>query len=288
MRVDILRYIRLKIGPILYERAVEDRAIRTEQHLVATSAEKGGSKGRFENFKNRHSLRLLFLVLVFSILLCGLLMKYVLLWFPGLHAKDMPLISSLLMILFLSPALYVIFYRPMIMQFDTLRIAAAMMQDLAHIDVLTGLYNRRGFLKYAGCLLKLADRTKRGLVLIYADLNNMKQINDVYGHEEGDRALVAAANVLRKTFRGSDIVARVGGDEFTVLALEAKAENLDGLRSRLNESLKKARYNVERLHQLTFSLGIVPYDPHKAQTMDELLKLADVGMYKEKAHVSTR
>ena len=128
-----------------------------------------------------------------------------------------------------------------------------MMRELALIDALTGLYNRRGFLTYADHLLKLSDRTQRGLILIYADLDNMKRINDDFGHEQGDRALVCIADVLKKTFRNSDVIARVGGDEFAILALEAKAESLDALRRRLNENLKRTKYNIDSMQKLTFS-----------------------------------
>jgi len=246
------------------------------------------SKIKTDSFEKKHSLRLFLLILAFSILLCGLLIKYLFFWFPRLPTKDMPLIASILLIAFLSPVLYAFFYRPMIRQFDKLRMAAAMMRDLALIDILTGLYNRRGFLTYAEHLLKLSDRTKRGLILIYADLDNMKQINDDFGHEEGDRALATTADVLKKTFRNSDVIGRVGGDEFVILALEAKAESLDALRTRLNENLKRARYNREPFHKLTFSLGIIYYNPEKPQTVEELLKKADILMYQDKLSASHR
>ncbi len=235
-----------------------------------------------DNFDKKYSPFRLLLVLAFSIFVSGLLKKLLFLWFPMLNSSDMSLIGSALLIVILSPILYAFFYRPMVMQYDKLKGAEAMMRELALIDVLTGLYNRRGFLTYADHLLKLSDRTQRGLILIYADLDNMKQINDKLGHEEGDRALVTIADVLKKTFRYSDVVGRVGGDEFAILALEAKAESLDALRKRLDENLKRTKYNIDSIDKLTFSFGIIYYNPEKPQTIDALLKRADMLMYKEK------
>ena len=148
--------------------------------------------------------------------------------------------------------------------------------------------NRRGFLIYANQLLKLSNRSGRGLILIYADLDNMKQINDKFGHEEGDRALVTAGDVLKKTFRSSDVIGRVGGDEFAILALEAKSESLDALHKRLKENLEKTKYNTNSPRKLTFSLGILYYNPQKPQTIEELLKRADMLMYRDKNYRTLR
>jgi diguanylate cyclase (GGDEF)-like protein len=171
----------------------------------------------------------------------------------------------------------------MVMQFDQLKSSEVKMRKLALKDMLTGLYNRRGFLSFADQLLKLSDRSKKGLILIYADLNSLKMINDDYGHEAGDRALVIIAEVLRQTFRNSDVIGRVGGDEFAILAFEAKAESLEALRKRLKGNLEKAEYNIGPGHKLTFSLGIICYDPKKPQPIEELLRKADMLMYEEKS-----
>ena len=95
------------------------------------------------------------------------------------------------------------------------------LRSLALTDELTSLYNRRGFWASATQQLKLAHRNTKEALIFFCDLDNLKQINDSYGHGEGDRALVRAANALAQTFRNSDILARLGGDEFAVLASEA-------------------------------------------------------------------
>lgn len=237
---------------------------------------------KFDKLEKKYSLGRFFIVLTISILVCKLLIKYLFIWFPKLDSTDIPLISSILLIVFLSPAIYAFFYRPMVMQFDKLKGSQLKMQELALNDVLTGLYNRRGFMTFAYHLLRLSDRTHRGLILVYADLDHLKRINDHYGHEEGDRALISVAEVINKTFRDSDIVGRVGGDEFAVLALETPEENINTIRKRLNENLERIEYSVDPLHKLTFSLGIVYYDPEKPQTIEEILKRADILMYEEK------
>lgn len=235
-----------------------------------------------DSFDKGYSLNRFLLLLVLSILSCGLLLKYLFISFPEMNQGDMPLIGSIIFIVLLTPALYVFFYRPMARQIYKLKTAEVKMREFAHYDVLTGLYNRRGFLTFAEQLLKLSNRAHRGLVLIYADMDNLKKVNDGRGHQEGDRALKSIADVLRKTFRDSDIIGRVGGDEFAILALEAKAESLDALRKRLKGNLERTAYNVESVLKLTFSLGILYYNPAKPRSIEELLKSADQLMYKEK------
>src|SRR3989338_2150721 len=104
-------------------------------------------------------------------------------------------------------------------------------------------------------------------MLIYADLDHLKQINDESGHEAGDKAIEWISDVLKATFRKSDVIGRVGGDEFAILALEAKAESLDMLRKRLKKNLEKTKYNVDSMHKLTFSLGIIYYNPEKPRSI---------------------
>jgi len=242
----------------------------------------------FNKFEKKYSLTRLFWVLAISIVACTLLIKCFFLWFPNLRSMDDSLICSALLIVFLSPVIYAFLYRPMIMQFDKLKGSESKMRELALNDMLTGLYNRRGFLTFADQLLKLSNRAHRGLILIYADLDNLKLINDVYGHEMGDRALVSIADMLKETFRSSDVIGRMGGDEFAILALETQEESLDTLRKRLKENLEKIKYNVDSVHKLTFSLGIIYYDPEQPHAIEELLRKADALMYEEKTSSEDR
>ena len=219
---------------------------------------------------------------MFSILICDLTVRYLSVFLPAPNFLISPFVDSIILVIILSPLLYLFLYRPLSIQFDELKKAETMQRELALIDELTGLYNRRGFLSYAHHLLALSNRTQRGLLLIYADLDGLKQINDDFGHEGGDKAIMCIAKVLQETFRRSDVIGRVGGDEFAILALEAKAEGLDALRKRLKENLKLAVCNSDSKCKLTLSLGIIYYNPEKPQTIEELLKRADTVMYQEK------
>ncbi|HAZ10154.1 MAG TPA: hypothetical protein DCY56_03480 [Candidatus Omnitrophica bacterium] len=240
-----------------------------------------------DNFKKEHSPFKLLLILILSILICELVIKYLFMRLSASGSPNIPFIDSVMFIIMLSPVLYLFFYRPLAMQFDKLKKAEIIQRELALIDELTGLYNRRGFLSYASHLLKLSNRTQRGLMLIYADLDGLKQINDDFGHEGGDKAIICVTKVLQETFRSSDVIGRIGGDEFAIFALEAKVESLDMLRNRLKENLKLASHNSDSKCKLALSLGIIYYNPEKPQTIEELLNRADALMYEEKGSKGT-
>lgn len=161
---------------------------------------------------------------------------------------------------------------------------------MAVLDDLTDLYNRRGFLTLADQQIKIANRSKRGFLLFYGDLDGMKWINDTLGHLEGDTALIEAANVLKETFRDSDIIGRIGGDEFVVLAVDTFEKNEEVLLARLHANLEV--YNERKMvnekgelpYKLSLSLGIAHYDPDQPCSIDELLARADRMMYEQKRH----
>lgn len=157
------------------------------------------------------------------------------------------------------------------------------LRELSLVDELTKAYNRRGFMTLAGQQIKVAHRTKKDMSLFYADLDDLKTINDSFGHEEGDAALVEAAALLRDVFRDSDIIARLGGDEFVVLAIDVAEGRVAALARRLRERLQARNARAGTPYPLSFSLGIVRYDPDKPCTLPELLTLADKKMYQEKA-----
>jgi two-component system cell cycle response regulator len=158
------------------------------------------------------------------------------------------------------------------------------LRSLSLIDDLTNLYNRRGFLTLSEHHLKLSRRTKRGLLLIFIDLDDLKQINDTFGHKEGDMALVETANVLKDTFRSSDIIARLGGDEFVVLALETSHTNVDILSTRLQKNIDIYNARENRPYKLSVSIGTAYYDPESSCSIDELVTRADKLMYEQKIH----
>ncbi len=149
-------------------------------------------------------------------------------------------------------------------------------------DELTGLYNRKGFFSLAGQQVKTAKRSKNEMSLLFADLDNMKLINDTLGHEEGDRALIATARILKDCFRESDIIARLGGDEFVILMIECGKENSIVLKNRLQEIIVEHNKSDELSYDLSLSTGLAHYEPGKPSTLEILLKQADKMMYEQK------
>ena len=163
------------------------------------------------------------------------------------------------------------------------------MKSLLLRDELTGLYNRRGFFTLVEYLLRMAKRQDRGMFMLYADLDNLKQINDAYGHQEGDLALIEAANLLTKNYRESDIIARIGGDEFVVISAGTPGECIDTILKRLHQAL--AVYNAKRNRRpyaLSISAGIAFYDPQNPCSIDELLAQGDRSMYGHKKQKQNR
>jgi len=158
----------------------------------------------------------------------------------------------------------------------------AEIRSLSLIDDLTGLHNRRGFLTLGQQQLNMADRTSSKMLLVYIDLDNMKWINDTFGHSEGDLALIEVANVLKETFRKSDIIARIGGDEFAILAIETSSKGAERLASRLEENLKRRNANGSRPYNLSVSMGIARYDPEQPCSILDLVDRADRLMYEQK------
>ena len=152
---------------------------------------------------------------------------------------------------------------------------------LALTDDMTCLFNRRGFFAAATQQLKLALRYERGAFLFFCDVDNLKHINDSYGHREGDLALVRSADALEAAFRDSDIMARLGGDEFAVLALEVSSEDDGVILHRLEESIKKSNAGEPR-YRLSLSVGVARFDPERPISLGELMEKADRDMYKQK------
>ena len=156
------------------------------------------------------------------------------------------------------------------------------LRTLTLTDSLTGLYNRRGFLTFAEQHLKMANRMKSKIYMLYADLDNLKRINDTFGHQAGDDALKETARLLTETFRESDIISRIGGDEFVVMPIKDAEENVAAITARLENNLKRYNEKKDLTYVLSVSVGITHYDPARPITVEELLSRCDKLMYKEK------
>jgi len=149
-------------------------------------------------------------------------------------------------------------------------------------DELTGVYNRRGFLTMAEQQMKTARRLEKGVLLLSADMDNLKIINDTFGHKEGDSTLIHTANVLKESFRESDIVGRIGGDEFVVFQMGNTDNTPERLTERLQKNLDIHNAETGRKYKLSISVGIVRCDSDCTYSLDELLTQADKLMYERK------
>jgi two-component system, cell cycle response regulator len=149
------------------------------------------------------------------------------------------------------------------------------------LDGLTSLYNQRGFLMLAQQHCKLARRAGRPFQMVYVDLDGLKTINDASGYQAGDAALRRTADVLRQTFRDSDIIARVGGDEFAVLMADAETGN-ENLTSRLLEGLAIHNRENGAGRELSLSVGVTTFDPQNPVTLEQLLEAASQAMVAHK------
>jgi diguanylate cyclase (GGDEF)-like protein len=154
-------------------------------------------------------------------------------------------------------------------------------RSLAITDDLTGFFNRRGFLAAAAQQLRLAHRDGQNVLLLFCDVDGLKNINDTFGHRDGDLALIRTADALEETFRDSDVLARLGGDEFAILAWEASMPDTRAILWRMERKLHEANVDENRF-KLSLSVGVARYDPQSPVALGELMAMADRDMYRHK------
>ncbi|MEH1810518.1 GGDEF domain-containing response regulator [Nostoc sp.] len=160
--------------------------------------------------------------------------------------------------------------------------AEAEVRKLSLTDELTGLYNRRGFFWLANHQFKIARRTQIFCCLLFVDLDGLKQINDSLGHEIGDRIIIDTAQLLKKTFRESDIVARIGGDEFVVFVSTCSPDNTDEFCPRLQVNIDRFNKEHNYSYQLSISIGATQCALNENVSLEQLLEEADKLMYEHK------
>ncbi|MEH2048631.1 GGDEF domain-containing response regulator [Nostoc sp.] len=160
--------------------------------------------------------------------------------------------------------------------------AEAEVRQLSLTDELTGLYNRRGFFWLANHQFKIARRTEIFCCLLFVDLDGLKQINDSLGHEIGDRAIVDTAQLLKQSFRESDIVGRIGGDEFVIFVSVCSPGNTDEFRPRLQENIDRFNQEHNYSYQLSISVGATQCALNENASLEQLLEEADKLMYEHK------
>jgi diguanylate cyclase (GGDEF)-like protein len=167
------------------------------------------------------------------------------------------------------------------LQLQTLTQLVDSLNSIALTDDLTGLYNRRGFLRLGAGLLDTARRELRPACLVYLDLDNLKRVNDTAGHAAGDVLIRQTANLLRSLFPTSgiyDVLGRLGGDEFAGLKL---GDNCPSMKQVL-ASARKSRVGSSRTPSLSLSAGVAYFDPQHPVTITELFARAEEAMYEHK------
>lgn len=154
--------------------------------------------------------------------------------------------------------------------------------QLATIDELTMLSNRRGFEALGQHALNVCTRMDKPATLLFFDLNDFKRVNDRFGHAEGDKALTTFAELLRDAFRDSDVIGRLGGDEFVAVLTDSNEDESEAAIERLQELVDARNGEAKRGYNIDFSVGEVAFDPLKHASITELLAEADAEMYKHK------
>jgi diguanylate cyclase (GGDEF)-like protein len=154
--------------------------------------------------------------------------------------------------------------------------------QLATMDELTLLSNRRGFISLGQHALSVCQRLNRPISLLYFDLNDFKEVNDTFGHAEGDYALTSFAEILRSTFRECDVVGRMGGDEFAVLLTDSNEQSNKVIIERLDAAVSAHNRQHKRGYNIAFSVGHVELDKTQHKSLEALMEVADERMYVQK------
>ena len=175
-----------------------------------------------------------------------------------------------------------IFFTAIIRDITRRRKLEQKLREASLTDELTGLLNRRGFMALAEKQLQISKRYKRSFSVLFLDLNEMKHINDSFGHQAGDQALIELADLLKKTFRSSDILARMGGDEFTILINEPDPDNDKTIVHNFIKHLKTFNDRAVLPYKISTSMGIAHFDPSHPKSINDLLAEADKLMYEHK------
>ncbi|MCF7929654.1 MAG: diguanylate cyclase [Spirochaetales bacterium] len=160
-----------------------------------------------------------------------------------------------------------------------LRFAIQQVKKQARTDDLTGVFNRRAAYELLKKHINLSRRENYSLVICYIDIDNLKEMNDRYGHEAGDRLIVTTADAILDRIRKSDYVFRMGGDEFMLLFPKAEVEEARSLIERIQAAL--GREEINRL-PVEFSYGFSTFRPESKETLEELIGRADQSMYRLK------
>jgi diguanylate cyclase (GGDEF)-like protein len=153
---------------------------------------------------------------------------------------------------------------------------------LATMDSLTEVLNRRSGLLLLRKELQFSKRNNTELSICYTDINNLKEINDTFGHREGDEVLRVVARILKEEVRESDSVCRLGGDEFLIILPQCPVDKAEEVWIRIAARLKALNAIKMNPYKISLSHGFAEYEPNNPSSLDEMLIVADFEMYKDK------
>ncbi len=149
-------------------------------------------------------------------------------------------------------------------------------------DEMTNVYNRRGFITFSLSRFAHLRRSRMKSALFFIDMDGLKKINDTYGHQAGDAAIVTCAEILKSSFREGDIIGRMGGDEFTVLASELDKRHTEIVKKRLRNGFKKFNETSGLPYEINCSMGVEHIEDYSEETFESALQKADDLLYEEK------
>lgn len=156
------------------------------------------------------------------------------------------------------------------------------LKEISKTDQLTGLYNRWGFLDYVKTITENPMNKNREILVLYADMDNLKMINDKYGHDEGDFALREIGSILKEAFRNTDVISRFGGDEFVAFALLGIPNYEKIMKHRISEITERHNQMVQKPYRIEMSIGICEVTCSKDLDIEKVLEQADKKLYIEK------
>jgi diguanylate cyclase (GGDEF)-like protein len=189
-------------------------------------------------------------------------------------ASHLTLGVGLLIVLFVIP----MYFASLVRQ---LHAASARMRTMATHDTLTGLPNRHSFYEQLQQTLKRAEKNNASFAVIFIDLDGFKPINDALGHAAGDEVLKSVANKLKQCVRQSDVVTRIGGDEFVLILSDIDSPALLSITRKIIDTIASTHEITGKSVTRSSSVGIATY-PDSGRTLDELIAYADAAMYRSK------
>ncbi len=165
---------------------------------------------------------------------------------------------------------------------EELQVARELIDMMSVTDSLTSLFNHRGFITLSEQQLKICKRQAKPALLAYMDIDGLQRVNEQFGHLVGDQLLIDVSTIIRKAFRDSDIIARMGGDEFAVFLVDSEEKTAGLLTERLAMHTERFNSSMARDYKISLSMGIVPCTPEASPSIEELLTMASALMKRNK------